>query len=84
MPGYIVSLVVSGVLYVTMVHFMVKYLKKQPNPQQGQNPQDGDDGGLLVSIPFDLDLPPGVTLPNDGPRGGVGIDISELEEELVY
>ncbi|MEQ9306608.1 MAG: hypothetical protein RJQ14_22025 [Marinoscillum sp.] len=58
----ILDIILFGILYTIFITFLlVKVNRKNRN-----NDTDSDDeGGLPVSLPPDIDLPPGVCLPDD-------------------
>jgi len=63
-----IDMLLCGAAYVIMVYFMVVLMKKR-NFRFRDDDDDDDDGGVSVSPTPDLDLPPGVSLPDDsGPR----------------
>jgi len=63
-----IDMLLCGTAYVIMVYFMVVLMKKR-NFRFRDDDDDDDDGGVSVTPTPDLDLPPGVTLPDDsGPR----------------
>lgn len=70
-------MVFYGVTYVVMVYFMVILMKKKRNNPTGE---DDKDGGIGVTDLPDIDLPPGISLP-EGPQQEVKKDC--LEEVLV-
>lgn len=76
MPGVILDIVLCGVIYTIMVVFI--FLRS--NRRKGNNDADSDDdgGGLPVILPPDIDLPPGVCLPDDCPK------ITQQEPEEVF
>ncbi|MEQ8470101.1 MAG: hypothetical protein RIC35_02905 [Marinoscillum sp.] len=60
----ILDIILFGFLYSIFITFvLVRVNRKNRN-----NDTDSDDeGGLPVSLPPDIDLPPGVCLPDDRP-----------------
>ena len=60
--------------YAAMI-FVIFWKRKKKGPSD--KPSDDDDGGISLSTDPELDLPPGVCLPVDGPRK------REVEEVLV-
>ncbi len=69
-----IDMIIYGIAYVIMVYFMVILMKKKI-----QNPTDDDDkdGGIgIMDIP-DIDLPPGITLPDGGPGKKTNKEINE-------
>lgn len=75
MPGIVVDIIFCAVVYgVLLTVILMKHNKGRRN-----NDSDGDDdGGLPVSLPPDIDLPPGVCLPDDPSR------LKTREPEEVY
>ncbi|HCX24934.1 MAG: hypothetical protein CMB80_06535 [Flammeovirgaceae bacterium] len=67
------DIILCGILYTILIVFVfIRTNRKRPN-----NDTDSDDeGGLPVSLPPDIDLPPGICLPDDAPRN----TITEPEE----
>lgn len=72
-----IEMVFYGITYVVMVYFMVILMKKKRDNPTGD---DDKDGGIGVTDLPDIDLPPGITLP-DGPHKEVKKD--RLEEIFV-
>lgn len=64
--GYTLDLVLCGVAYLILVYLMVTLMKKRRR-DIGNN-DDDDDGGIAVKGPPEIDLPPGVCLPDGSPR----------------
>ncbi len=63
-----IDMLLCGAAYVIMVYFMVVLMKRR-NFRFRDDDDDDDDGGISITPTPDLDLPPGVTLPDDrGPR----------------
>ncbi len=76
-----IDMLLCGAAYVIMVYFMVVLMKRR-NFRFRDDDDDDDDGGISITPTPDLDLPPGVTLPDDhGPRHHRRIE--EPEELLV-
>lgn len=76
-----IDMLLGGVAYVIMVYFMVVLMKRR-NFRFRDDEDDDDDGGISITPTPDLDLPPGVTLPDDrGPHRRRRIE--EPEELLV-
>ena len=69
MTGFVIQLLLWGALYTALILFTVRMLRKK-GTQKPRGPQGGDgEGGLPEPLPnIDLDLPPGVTLPDAGPQ----------------
>ena len=60
-----IDIILCGAAYVVMVYFMVVLMKKKSHPVRGN---DDDDGGISITNLPDLDdLPPGISLPGEGP-----------------
>jgi hypothetical protein len=56
------------------VFFVIRLIKlktDQIKPRRNNNNNDDDDGGLEFFTEPDLDLPPGVTLPDGDPRQSI-------------
>ncbi|MDN5204428.1 hypothetical protein QQ008_23750 [Fulvivirgaceae bacterium BMA10] len=51
--------------YVILVYFMFTLMRKR-NLKTGEDNND-DDGGIDVPTSPKIDLPPGISLPSDGP-----------------
>ena len=61
MNGYLLDMVLCGIAYVVIVYFMMKLVR----PRSGNSPKDdNEDGGIYWDTLPDLDLPPGVSLPD--------------------
>ncbi len=58
------DIILCSILYTILLLFvLVKF-----NRNKGNNDKDSDDeGGLPVALPPDIDLPPGICLPDDSP-----------------
>ena len=66
------DLILCGILYVILIAFIFMKNKKRNN-----NDEDNDeDGGLPVYSPPEIDLPPGVTLPDGDP-------VKKVPEEIL-
>ena len=74
------DMILMGVAYVIMVYFMVILMKKR-NFRFRDDDDDDDDGGISIHPTPDLDLPPGISLPDDGPTYRRRME--EPEEMLV-
>lgn len=74
------DIVLVGIAYIIMVYFMV-ILMKRKNFRFRNGNDDDNDGGIAVSPNPDLDLPPGITLPNNGSGGKLKKE--DREEVLV-
>ena len=68
------DLVMSAVVYVVLIYFMITLLKKR---RRSTDSDDDNDGGISVSGPPQIDLPPGVCLPDD-PKRKVPMDQEEV------
>ena len=75
------DMILMGMAYVIMVYFMVVLMKKR-NFRFRDDEDDDDDGGISISPTPDLDLPPGVSLP-DGTGPAYRRRIEEPEEMLA-
>ena len=62
---YIINMVLSGIAYLIMIYFMYRMLRKPDGDREGGD--DGNDGGIAIDTLPDLDLPPGICLPGQGP-----------------
>ena len=62
MNSVTIDLVLSGLVYLVLVYFMITLLKKR---KKNSDNDDDNDGGIAVSGPPEIDLPPGVCLPDD-------------------
>ena len=65
MNGYIIDLVLCGIAYLFLVYFMVTMMRKR---KKGYDGEDDGDGGLPVTSPPEIDLPPGICLPDGSPK----------------
>ena len=76
MQSILIDLLFCAFLYAILIAFIfVRESKKKNN----RDTDSGDDeGGLPVVLPPDIDLPPGVCLPDDRPR------IKNTEPEEVF
>ena len=54
--------VLSGIVYLVLIYFMITLLKKR---RKSTDSDDDNDGGISVSGPPQIDLPPGVCLPDE-------------------
>lgn len=74
MTSYFLNMLIGGAIYLALVFFVIKFIKiksKHFNPGKNNNNNDDDDGGLEFFTEPDLDLPPGVTLPDSDPRQSI-------------
>lgn len=76
MSFHLFDMILSGIAYVIMTYFVMKMIRHKKTRTDGD---DENDGGIPVQLLPDLDLPPGVTLPKDGPSERT----REPEEMLV-
>lgn len=76
--GYALDLILSGLAYLILVYLMVTLMKKR-RKDMGSGDND-DDGGIAVKGPPEVDLPPGVCLPDGSPKLRF---IEEEERETV-
>lgn len=74
MNGFILDIVLCLVTYALMVG-LIFWRSNKRNPSDDSN---DDDGGIAAWTGPELDLPPGVCLPKDGPRNK-----KELDEVLI-
>lgn len=73
------DLIMCGVAYLILVYLMVALIKKKRKNLGGSD--NDDDGGIAVKGPPEVDLPPGVCLPDGSPR--LRLETEEKEEVLV-
>ena len=66
MQSIFIDLLFCVFLYAILVAFIFVRESKRKNNRDSD--KGDDDGGLPVVLPPDIDLPPGVCLPGDGPR----------------
>ena len=78
MHGYIFDMILCGIAYLFLVYFMITLIKKR---RKGYDGEDDDDGGLPVSSPPEIDLPPGVCLPDGSPK--LKIVKEDFKEEVL-
>lgn len=78
MHGYIFDMILCGITYLFLVYFMFTLLKKR---RKGFDGDDDDDGGLPVSTPPEIDLPPGVCMPDGSPK--LKIVKEDIHEECL-
>jgi hypothetical protein len=74
MTSYFLNMLIGGAIYLALVFFVIKLLKlktKTFNPRRNNNNNDDDDGGLEFYTEPDLDLPPGVSLPDGDSRQSI-------------
>lgn len=77
-----IDVILVGLAYIVMVYFMVLLMKRKSYRFRDNN-DDDDDGGIAVSPSPDLDLPPGITLPDNGPGGKAKKEDKEEAELLA-
>jgi hypothetical protein len=82
MYGYVVDMVLCGVVYLMLVYFMFVLMRKRQSPSNGRDPGDDGNGGWKLPTRPKIDLPPGVLWP-DG-SGNPKKTKKEEKEELVY
>ncbi|WP_258100294.1 hypothetical protein [Marinoscillum pacificum] len=70
------DIILCGILYTILIVFV--FIRTNKNRRNNDTDSD-DEGGLPVSLPPDIDLPPGICLPDDAPRK----TIPETEEVLA-
>ncbi len=76
MSGYFLEMLIFSSLYVASVYLIVRMVKKLNLNKNKRN--DDDDGGVEFYEEPDLDLPPGITLPDGGPS----VKIKDREDVL--
>jgi hypothetical protein len=76
--GYIIDMILCGITYLFLVYFMFTLIKKR---RKGFDGDDDDDGGLPVSTPPEIDLPPGVCMPDGSPKLKIVTD--DIPEECL-
>lgn len=64
MQTVIIDLVLFGFIYAILLAFI---FVRESKRRRGNDPDSDDEGGLPVNLPPDIDLPPGVCLPDDNP-----------------
>ncbi|AGA77290.1 hypothetical protein Echvi_1019 [Echinicola vietnamensis DSM 17526] len=62
----VVDMIIFGVAYVLLVYFLMTMIR--PAHGSRKNRSDDGDGGIEVTDPPKIDLPPGVIWPSDGPK----------------
>lgn len=77
MGSYLFDMVLCGVTYVILVYFMVKLMRVK-NVRMRDDEDDGEGGVSYTNLP-EIDLPPGISLP-DGPPGG---KVKKEEAEIL-
>lgn len=70
------AIIIDVVLCILIYSILMLFIIISNGKSDGSTDADGDDGGLPVSLPPDIDLPPGVCLPDDPRRH----QITEPEE----
>lgn len=65
MHTIVIDLVLCGFIYAILMAFI---FIRENRKKRGSDSDGDDEGGLPVSLPPDIDLPPGVCLPDDNPR----------------
>ena len=76
MYPYLMDMILSGLAYLILVYFMVRMMrinKKRPRKD------DEDDGGINITTLPEIDLPPGISLPDNSPS----LKKEEAEPETV-
>lgn len=76
MPSVILNIVLCGIIYTILVVFI--FVRSNKKKRNGDSDSDDDGGGLPISLPPDIDLPPGVCLPDDRPA------ITQNEPEEIF
>lgn len=77
--GYTLDLLLCGLAYLILVYLMVALMKKRKRDIGGSD--DDDEGGIAVKGPPEIDLPPGVCMPDGSPKLKF-VDEEEREEVL--
>jgi hypothetical protein len=77
MSGYLIEMMIFSSIYVASVYIIVRVVRKLNLNRNKRN--DDDDGGVEFYEEPDLDLPPGITLPDNGPK----VRIDDPEDVLV-
>lgn len=68
MTDSLVEIIFSGVLYVVITFSLFKVFRRWGKRRSSRPNNTDNDGGLLMEeSPIDLDLPPGICLPGQGP-----------------
>lgn len=76
MQTIFIDLLLCAFLYGVLMAFIFIRESKKRNNRDSDN--GDDEGGLPVVLPPDIDLPPGVCLPDDRPR------IRKTEPEEIF
>lgn len=75
-----IDLLLCGITYVILIYLMFELmLNKKPDWKD----DDDDGGGISINNSPEIDLPPGVSLPVDGPTNKRKLRKEETEEVLV-
>ncbi len=76
MPGLWIDILLFLLIY-TLLIFLIKWRSSYRRPR---NKNSDGEGGIPIEFNWepDLDLPPGVTLPDSGPS----LELEEVEEEM--
>ena len=64
--GYTLDLILCGLAYLILVYLMLALMKKRRKDLGGSD--NDDDGGVAVKGPPEVDLPPGICLPDGSPK----------------
>lgn len=76
MNSFYYDLILSGLTYVLLTYLTFTLMRRRKRPSNG-----GNDGGISIESGPTIDLPPGITWPDE--PSGPQIK-KELEEESVY
>lgn len=82
MNHFILDILLCVVAYGILVYFMSIFLRRNKKNTGNQGGNDGGDGGVNIDDTPELDLPPGVTLP-DGRGPGVPTSPSPKPKEEI-
>ncbi|MEQ9423220.1 MAG: hypothetical protein RJQ09_02295 [Cyclobacteriaceae bacterium] len=75
MSAVTIDFILSGLVYLVLIYFMITLLAKR---KRSTDSDDDNDGGITVSGPPKIDLPPGICLPDDPVR-----KLREEQEEVL-
>jgi hypothetical protein len=80
MNSFMIDLLLCGITYVILIYLLFELmLNKKPDWKD----DDDDGGGVSINNTPEIDLPPGVTLPQGGPDRKRSLPKEEPEEMLV-
>jgi len=80
MSHYLFDMILFGLAYVLMVYLIIRLVKIRRWKGNG-NRDDDEDGGIELWKDPDIDLPPGICLPDGGP--GKKVKIEDTDDVLV-